>query len=215
MSEKDGLRSRCKDCEKKARHAYYIANQERLREVAKKWGKEHPDYIKKKNIEYRKRHPGNSALYAHRMGKSRPLSEATDSGIYLGVYIAERVLSRYFESVQRMPMGNPGYDFICPKGNKIDVKCSCLNKPNRGAPLWRFHVGRNKIADYFLCLAFDDRKSLEPQHLWLVPNRATNDKTAIAIFKTDKSISKWSGFEKPIDRVASLCDIMRSEKVTA
>ena len=55
------------------------------------------------------------------------MSENKDGAAYLGIYIAERALSGFFDNIQRMPYGNPGYDFICGKGFKIDAKASCLH----------------------------------------------------------------------------------------
>lgn len=103
----------------------------------------------------------------HIKGTKRPLEEAKETGMYLGVYVAERVLSKIFEQVQRMPNNNIGYDFLCKKGYKIDVKCSCLTK-EQGNDLWFFNIRKNTIADYFLFLAFDSRNNLEPQHIWLI-----------------------------------------------
>ncbi|MFZ3167406.1 MAG: hypothetical protein WA130_07300 [Candidatus Methanoperedens sp.] len=88
-------------------------------------------------------------------------------GSYLGVHIAEQVLSKVFENVQRMPITNPGYDFICKRGYKIDVKSSCLSKGDSKG-MWKFHINNNRTADYFLFLAFDNRVNLNPLHIWLV-----------------------------------------------
>lgn len=98
---------------------------------------------------------------SHLAGKKKPINEATESASYLGVYIAETVLSTFFDNMQRMPYGNQGYDFICGKGFKIDVKTSCLVYRQNRTPKWEFCFNRNKIADYFLCLGFDNRKTLE------------------------------------------------------
>ena len=102
-------------------------------------------------------------------GTRRPMAEAKETPIYLGVYVAERVLSKVFENVQRMPNGNIGYDFICKKGYKIDVKCSCL-RYKEGNVHWGFNIEKNHVADYFLLLAFNSRSDLEPQHVWLINN---------------------------------------------
>jgi len=83
---------------------------------------------------------------------------------FLGCHVAERVLSHVFKDVEKMPYGNIGFDFICNKGFKIDVKASCLHVNNSYA----FHINRNKIADYFLLVGFDNRENLNPQHIWLM-----------------------------------------------
>lgn len=84
-------------------------------------------------------------------------------GIFLGCYVAERVLSYVFKVTHRMPYGNKGFDFICDKGYKIDVKSSCLSNNS-----YIFSIRKNKITDYFLCIGFDDRENLNPQHIWLI-----------------------------------------------
>ena len=70
---------------------------------------------------------------------------------YLGIVISERILSDIFENVVTMPPNNKGYDFICNSGKKIDVKSSCKTKLNG----WNFYINKNKIAEYFLCLALN------------------------------------------------------------
>ena len=67
-------------------------------------------------------------------------------GAYLGIHIAERILSRIFKDVEVMPNGNPGYDFICNHGKKIDVKSACSIK---GYHSWGFAIRCNIVADYF------------------------------------------------------------------
>jgi len=146
----------------------------------------------------------------HLTGKYKPYTENKESSLYLGVHIAERVLSSYFDGIIRMPNGTPGYDFICQRGYKIDVKCACLSGGKY--PKWSFAINHNTIADYFLCLAFDYRDSLEPMHIWLIPSERLNKFRGFAIsrFVTDK----WKQYEKPLDRVIESCNILKNE-VTA
>lgn len=144
---------------------------------------------------------------SHRKG-ARPMAQARDCALYLGVVVAERVLSTFFNNITRMRNGNPGYDFLCGRGFKIDAKSSCL-KASHGTPSWGFHIAKNKIADYFLCLAFDSRESLEPQHVWLIPGKVVNNLTGIYISRTNRSLSKWHAYEKPLDKVIECCSEMR------
>jgi hypothetical protein len=143
--------------------------------------------------------------------KNRPMSESKESSAYLGVYIAERVLSSVFKDVTRMPYGHPGYDFICNKGYKIDVKCSCIQEHNR----WAFNIKKTPVADYYLCLAFDDRTSLEPKHIWLIPCLDLANKTKISISMLPEKLHLWSKYERPLDKVVSCCDSIRAENVDA
>ena len=41
---------------------------------------------------------------------------------WLGICIAENLLPEIFENVEMMPYGNPGFDALCNKGFKLDVK---------------------------------------------------------------------------------------------
>lgn len=99
-------------------------------------------------------------------GISSPMSENEDCAVYLGIHIAERVLSKVFEDVKRMSINNHGFDFICKKGYKIDVKSATVNRPTSNGA-WSFGINHNDIADYFLLIGFDDRENLEPMHIWL------------------------------------------------
>ena len=135
------------------------------------------------------------------------MAEARDCAAFLGVFVAERALSRFFDHIERMPYGNPGYDFICGKGFKIDVKSSCKQVGRSDG--WGFHIRRNCVADYFLCLAFDDRESLRPEHVWLIPGSVLNHLSGI--FIAESRLVKWSAYEQPLNRVEACCSIMRDE----
>lgn len=124
---------------------------------------------------------------------------------FLGIHVAERVLSHVFKNVERMSSGNPGFDFICGKGYKVDVKSACIRR-NRNA--WGYNINCNKIADYFLFIAFDNRSDLKPLHIWLVPGSIVNDKKS-ATFSLTK-LYKWSKYEKAnINDVIVCCDTIR------
>jgi hypothetical protein len=136
------------------------------------------------------------------------MSENRACASFLGVHVAERVLSHIFKDVTRMHYGNPGYDFICRHGYKVDVKSSCrrTHSENR-ADNWMFSINKNRVADYFLCLAFDSRESLNPEHVWLIPADNINDRMGVGI--STSTIHKWNEFEQPIDQVVTCCDMMR------
>ena len=140
--------------------------------------------------------------YNHRKGKCKPMSENKDCSYYLGIHIAERILSKVFNNVRRMKSNNIGYDFICNKGYKIDVKSACLiRRQYRNFHRWYFNINKNKIANYFLLIAFDNREDLNPKHIWLIKginiiNRTQlNKKTSISINNTTNSLKKFSKFE--------------------
>lgn len=135
-----------------------------------------------------------------------PLQHAKNSPSYLGVYIAERALSRFFDNIQRMPICNRGFDFICGRGYKIDVKSACRRIRKGRHDSWLFHIGRNKIADYFLCLAFNNRDELVPEHVWLIPSDKVNSKIGLSISET--RLNKYRLFEKPLNKVNECCNEM-------
>ena len=171
-------------------------------DVAKvlKWKKENPTKYKE----------GVARSRAKRGGLS--MSENKTCSMYLGVHIAEHVLSKVFKNVTRMPNGNQGYDFICNKGMKIDVKSSTLRISKIRAPLWFFNINRNKVADYFLCLAFDNRESLTPLHLWLVPAKAVSHMHLATISTT--TVDRWNKYKLDINKVISCCDTLQDRVKT-
>lgn len=101
-----------------------------------------------------------------------------------------------------MRMGNPGYDFVCSRGYKIDVKSSTLHDER-----WQFDIKQNKIADFFLCMAFDTREDLKPMHLWLIPGNTVNSQKYITTGKN--SVKKWSQWERPLDDVSACCNKLK------
>jgi hypothetical protein len=156
-----------------------------------------------KNQDNRICHKCSARYVRHRYGHA-PLSENKECPLYLGVHVAERVLSRVFKDVERMPLNNPGYDFICNKGKKIDVKSSC----KRGHNEWVFNISHNLVADYFLLIAFDNRCDLNPLHLWLMPGDKVSHKHSISI--RDTKINKWDDHRLDLEKVVACCEEMRS-----
>lgn len=128
----------------------------------------------------------------------------TSCSMHLGCYIAERLLSKVFKSVKRMPITNQGYDFLCKRGMKIDVKSACLRYDGKNKTRWNFHIRKNKIADYFLCIAFDNRTNLNPIHLWLIPGNDVNCKTDITI--SISTTSKWDIYKLDISKTSEYCN---------
>jgi hypothetical protein len=160
---------------------------------------------------YNKKKKRTSTQYAHDIGLCVPMSENKKCSAYLGVYIAERILSKYFEDVIVMPFGNPGYDFVCKNGFKIDVKSSTLHEMTGRTSRWGFCIRCNEIADYFLCLAFnDDREDLIPLHIWLIPGPVVcHYHNGFYITNNEQGIKKWSQYEKPLDKVVNCCNVLR------
>lgn len=136
--------------------------------------------------------------------KTCKMATNKDSGVYLGVVIAETLLVKLFKNVQRMPIGNHGYDFICGNGYKIDSKSSATGDKNGS---WQFGIKKNTIADYFICIAWDNRKSFNLTHIWLIPGKDINHLSGILISKS--TIHKWTKYEQPIDKYIECCNNMR------
>jgi len=158
---------------------------------ARLWTKANPDKAKARWIR------------AIRKQGMRPFNENKECTQYLGVHIAERVLSHVFKDVVKMPHNNPGYDFICKKGMKVDVKSSCQYKNGS----WLFTIRRNTAADYFLCLAFDNRENLNPLHAWLIPGSAVNHISCTSI--SPSTLHKWDEYALDISKISACCDTMR------
>jgi hypothetical protein len=105
-------------------------------------------------------------------------------------------------------MNNPGYDFICNKGYKVDVKCSVWHDDY--GRYW-FNIYKNKIPDYYVFLAFNNREELKPEHLWLVPGDVVNNVDGVGIHSS--TLRKWFKYEQPIDRIVECCDKMKSRGI--
>ena len=153
----------------------------------------------------------------HNEGICQSMSENKECAQYLGIHKSERYLSKIWDNVIRMPNGNRGYDFICGKGFKVDVKSACImNEKSISTDgcenqyyKWYFNINKNKITDYFLLLAFDNREDLNPLHIWLIKNDEIindgklNDKKGLHIYNSFKSIQKYKKYEL-VDRLEKL-----------
>jgi hypothetical protein len=130
---------------------------------------------------------------------------------YLGIVIAEKALSKFYKHIKRMPINNPGYDFECDKGYFIDVKSSCLRHPKIGSPCWSITIKKNSIANYFLCVLFNDRIELKPVYVLLIPGELVRNKVSISITNTPKGMTRWRKYMQPLDNVISCCNAMRDK----
>jgi len=154
-------------------------------------------------------------------GRQKSMYDNKNCSMYLGVHIAERILSKIWDNVIRMSIGNIGYDFICGKGFKVDVKSSCIVTSLREHELksyevhnWFFNIKKNKIADYFLLIAFDNREDLTPLHIWLIKgdkivNKSKlNDKISLIIYTHLKSVNKLKEYEQTdkLEKMKKCCE---------
>lgn len=160
----------------------------------KRWKKNNPDKVRINTTKYNRRN-GHKAM-----------SENQSCASYLGCFVAERVLSKVFKNVVKMPFNNPGFDFICNKGMKIDVKSATFHIKNK-VRRWGFKVHDNSCTDFFLFLAFDNRTDLNPLYLWLVPSKIVNMYHGITV--SESTLSKWAEYALPIDKVVTCCDSLK------
>ena len=180
---------------------WYPSRQKTNRRICKKcalkqgqlWYKANPD--KARAIKER----------ANRKQGKRPFDENKTCSLFLGVHVAERVLSHVFKDVKRMPMHNPGYDVICNHDKLIDIKSACLRKDGQ----WIFNIKRNTTADYFLCLAFDNREALNPLHVWMIPGSKINHLKNASICQS--TIRKWDEYSIDISKISDCCDVIRGD----
>ena len=89
------------------------------------------------------------------------------------------------------------------------MKSRCREIQNNGVGRWCFTIKKNKVANYFICIAFDDRKTLNPVYLWLIPGDLVNEKTSLSITDSPRSLTKWSKYERPLDNVLECCNKLR------
>ena len=181
----------CKGCSNKRVKAWRKANPEKDREYSHSWRKANPEKAK-----------ASWTRFKRKRGE-RPFNENKECPSFLGVHIAERVLIHVFKNVKRMPMNNPGYDVICNRDKLIDIKSACMRKNGN----WEFAINHNTIADFFLCLAFDNREDLTPLHAWLLPGSKVNLRTSISI--RPSTLQKWDAYALDISKISECCDMMR------
>lgn len=155
---------------------------------------------------------------SHITGKTQPALENKKCAHYLGD-VAEKYLSKIFDNVTRMSYGNSGYDFICGKGFKIDVKSACIKLcSHSNSNTFSFRIRHNKIADYFLLLAFDNRKSLNPKHIWLIKNNEIIREKKFNEYDTFCiTMSKTNDFKKyelndKLEILINYCNTLKNKK---
>ncbi len=149
--------------------------------------------------------------WRHQKNLHKPLDENKACSSYLGVYIAERLLPGVFKgAIERMPYGHKGFDFLCEKRKRIDVKSGCLIA-YRGHYKWGFKINQNKEADFFLLIAFNNREDLTPMHCWLLPGKLISHLITLSIHNSAKVLEKWAEYEKPLDDVLSCCQQLRDK----
>ena len=180
---------------KASNRLHYINNQDKLREKTRLYRKENPEKAKANDIK------------AARKRGVLSFDENKDCTAYFGIHINEGLIKLYFDDVEVMPYGHPDYDFVCKNGWKIDGKCSSLHKDGR----WSFSIKRNATADYFFCVAYDNRTDLNPLYIWLLPGDKFNHLMCAGI--SPSTLSKWDKYRKPIGKAILCCDSMKGKVI--
>lgn len=100
-------------------------------------------------------------------GMHLPMEFNEDCSSYFGIYIAENYIMKTFEDPIPMLSNNPGFDWLCKNGLKIQSKATCITYNNQSSwSGWSFGIKYNNIADVFLCSGWDNRDSLRPLFIW-------------------------------------------------
>ena len=160
-------------------------------EQTRLWRKENPDKARAIDIRHSRK---RGAL---------PMSENRGCAAFLGIHVAEMLMRNVFKDVEVMPHNNPGYDFKCNRDKLIDVKSSCINKDGG----WKFTIRHNTIADFFVCVAFDNREDLNVLHVWMIPGEKLNHLMNASI--RPSTVHKWDQYKLDIDKVSSCCNEMK------
>ena len=103
--------------------------------------------------------------WRHNTGRQLPITDEGNSTRF--GYISQNYVMRTFEGPEEMPTNNPGFDWKCKNGDKIEHKGSCLQNTRGRYPYWIFNIDWNNIADYFILSAWDSPESLIPLHIWI------------------------------------------------
>lgn len=148
-------------------------------------------------------------------GNPADMFENKSCTLWIGYVIGETILSKVFKNVQRMSTNHPGYDFICNHDKKIDVKTSCLHENGS----WLFDIDKNKEAEYFLLLAFDNRTDMNPMYIWLIKgdeiikDRPLNDRMGLGISNNRRFTYKFDKYllNDKLEEIKNKCESIKDK----
>jgi hypothetical protein len=193
----------CRKCASLKASAWAKEHPARAKQTKKSWDINHPEQLRQNQRKYKSNHPERYPAIA----------DNPRCPLYLGSYISETVLSREFKNIKRMPANFPGYDFECNRHFYIDVKSSCILTTPQNNTYWQFTIKCNQVPHFFLCIAWDNRKDLNPLYIWLIPAALINMKKILYIGNTEESLAKWKKYERPLNNVLSCCRAMKAKKL--
>ena len=176
------------------------------KECRKEYQKENKEHIKKQSKEYYEYGGGREKQGWKSMYKNK------SSPQFIGIVVAERLIKHLFNDFEMMPPNFPGYDAVCNKGKKINIKASTAHmqqNKNSVTNTWLFAVRKNKVPDFFLCMSFDNVIDLNPLFAWLIPGSEVNTQTGIRI--SSSTIHKWDKWKMDLNNAQSCCDLMKKK----
>ncbi len=195
-----------------------------------------------------KSHSNYQQLKQYERGDCIPMDMNERCSSYLGIYIAEKrfaslILNLIFENVEMMPNNNKGFDATCNKARKgfiskypqfklesdkeykIDVKSSCLYLNPSSVDYWHFDIKGNKMSDYFLCLSFDNRETLNVKYVWLIMSdeivgiitpygHKINEHKGFTVSNSERALRKYVEYElmRKLDNINELFDEFKKNK---
>ncbi len=150
----------------------------------------------------------------HETGRHLPKESNIYCSLWFGDFICENYIIKTFEDPIRMPHGNPGFDWLCKNGEKIDSKGRCLMCTENRSPCWQFSIKYNKIADWFILSAWDNRDSLNPLHVWafhknyIVRGKKFCEFETFRITNTPEKLKELEKYEvtNRLDKLKELCN---------
>lgn len=204
----DGLFSWCKQCKKEAKQK----DKDHVKEYNKKYKDEHKDEISDYRKQYYQEHQEDEREYQkqyynehheqqlklmenyRRKCGMKPMSENKDCSLFLGTHVTERAIKPILPNAERMPHGHPKYDYLCSQGYKVDVKSATTSIHKvKNTLQWKFKINKNIEADYFMCVAYNNRDDLNIIKMWMIPGRKINHLGQLSI--SPGSFEKWSEYE--------------------
>lgn len=147
--------------------------------------------------------------WRYKTGRQTPAEDSPECSLYFGIYIAENYIIRTFDNPIKMPPGNPGFDWICNKGLKIESKARCLRLDRNQ---FTFTIDWNNIADWFIFSGWNNRESLKPLFILafhkndIVRGKQFWKRDSLTITNTSVGLSQFVNF-MAMDRLEKLTDI--------
>lgn len=154
-----------------------------------------------------------------RRRKGLSMSENKNCTSYFGIEIAEKYVYTLFEDAIRMPNNNPGFDWICKKGEKVQHAARCLCK-SKDSWVWVFGIKYNNVTDYFILTGWDNRYSLNPLHVWIfhkddiVRGRKFWRRDSFSIINRPEYLAEFQKHEitDKLEKLKELCKILKKKK---